>query len=47
MDGRRTVRQILDDLSAIYGPVPLTEVAEYLDVLRRIGILEAQEPARR
>ncbi|HEX5717693.1 MAG TPA: hypothetical protein VF179_16155, partial [Thermoanaerobaculia bacterium] len=47
VDGRRTVKQIRDDLSAIYGPVPLEEVAEYLDVLRRIGVLEAQEPARR
>ena len=40
VDGRRTVRQIRDDLSAIYGPVPLEEVAEYLDVLRRIKVLE-------
>ncbi|HEX6862078.1 MAG TPA: DUF4910 domain-containing protein [Thermoanaerobaculia bacterium] len=40
VDGRRTVRQIRDDLSAIYGPVPIEEVAEYLDVLRRIKVLE-------
>ncbi len=40
VDGRRTVRQIRDDLAAIYGPVPLEEVAEYLDVLRRIGVLD-------
>lgn len=39
MDGRRTVRQIRDALSAIYGPVPVEEVAEYLETLRRIGIL--------
>ena len=40
VDGRRTVRQIRDDLSAIYGPVPLEEVTEYLEVLRRIGVLD-------
>lgn len=39
VDGKRTVRQIRDDLSAIYGPVPIEVVAEYLDVLRRIGVL--------
>ena len=39
VDGRRTVRQIRDALTAIYGPVPLAEVAEYLEALRRIGVL--------
>lgn len=39
VDGRRTVRQIRDALSAIYGPVPVDDVAEYLETLRRIGIL--------
>lgn len=39
VDGKRTVQQIRDDLSAIYGPVPIEVVAEYLDVLRRIGVL--------
>lgn len=43
VDGRRTVRQIRDDLSAIYGPVPLEEVEEYLDALRRIKVLEPAE----
>jgi aminopeptidase YwaD len=41
VDGRRTVSQIRDALTAIYGPVPLTEVAEYLDDLGRIGVLTA------
>lgn len=40
VDGRRTVKQIRDALSAIYGPVPIEEVAEYLDVLRQIKVLE-------
>jgi hypothetical protein len=39
VDGRRTVRQIREALSAIYGPVPLAEVAEYLETLKKIGIL--------
>jgi hypothetical protein len=39
VDGQRTVRQIRDDLSAIYGPVPIEKVAEYLDLLRRIGVV--------
>ena len=43
VDGRRTVKQIRDDLSAIYGPVPIEEVEEYLDVLRRIKVLEPAE----
>jgi hypothetical protein len=33
------VRQIRDDLAAIYGPVPVERVAEYLATLARIGVL--------
>jgi len=40
VDGRRSVRQVHDDLAAIYGPLPLAEVAAYLETLERIGILE-------
>jgi hypothetical protein len=40
VDGRRTVRQIADDLSAMYGPVPSALVAEYLTALKTIGVLE-------
>ncbi|HJX27740.1 MAG TPA: M28 family peptidase, partial [Thermoanaerobaculia bacterium] len=39
VDGKRTVRQIRDDLAAIYGPVPVEYVAQYLDLLRQIGVL--------
>ena len=39
VDGRRTVQQIRDDLSAIYGPVPLELVTEYLDALEAIGLV--------
>jgi hypothetical protein len=39
VDGRRNVRQVRDDLSAIYGPVPVPTVAEFLRTLARIGVL--------
>jgi aminopeptidase YwaD len=39
VDGRRTVGEIRDALAAIYGPVPVAEVAEYLGALEKIGIL--------
>jgi aminopeptidase YwaD len=38
-DGRRSVRQIRDDLAAIYGPLPVATVAEFLRTLARIGVL--------
>jgi hypothetical protein len=40
VDGRRSVGEIRDDLAATLGPVPQDEVAEYLDVLARLGVLE-------
>ena len=40
VDGRRTVRRITEDLSAIYGPVPAALVIEYLGALKTIGVLE-------
>ena len=39
VDGRRTVRQIRDDLSAIYGPVPLEIVLTYLRALEAIDVV--------
>jgi hypothetical protein len=39
VDGQRSVRRIRDDLAAIYGPLPVEEVAEYLGVLEKIGVL--------
>ncbi|HEY0783541.1 MAG TPA: M28 family peptidase, partial [Thermoanaerobaculia bacterium] len=40
VDGRRNVRQVRDALAAIYGPLPVAEVAEMLDVLAKAGVLE-------
>jgi hypothetical protein len=39
-DGRRNAQQIADALSAEYGPVPPALVFEYLQALKRIGILD-------
>jgi len=39
VDGRRTVLEIADMVSAIYGPVPLSAVLEYLRALEEIGML--------
>ncbi|HET9315251.1 MAG TPA: DUF4910 domain-containing protein, partial [Vicinamibacteria bacterium] len=39
VDGRRTAAEIRDATSAIYGPVPLELVVEYLDALRQAGLL--------
>jgi aminopeptidase YwaD len=40
VDGRRTVQQIRDDLAATVGPAPVEEVAQYLAVLARLGVVE-------
>ncbi len=39
VDGRRTVQNIRDCLSAEYGPVPLSMVIQYLEALESIGVL--------
>jgi hypothetical protein len=38
VDGRRSAAEVRDALSAIYGPVPLELVAEYLQALREAGL---------
>lgn len=39
VDGRRTVQQVRDDVSAIYGPVPLAAVLDYLKALEEVGLV--------
>jgi aminopeptidase YwaD len=39
VDGARTLQQIRDDVSAIYGPVPTDLVGEYLEALERVGVV--------
>ena len=40
VDGKRTVQQIRDDLAATVGPAPAEEVAAYLAVLARLGVIQ-------
>ena len=47
VDGRRTVRQIRDDLAAVYGPVPLPAVAEYLQALETVGLVSSGSASAR
>jgi hypothetical protein len=39
VDGKRNVQQIRDDLAATVGPAPVEEVAAYLAVLERLGVI--------
>ena len=39
VDGRRSAQEIRDALTAIYGPVPLAAVVEYLRALESVGVL--------
>ncbi|HEX5707482.1 MAG TPA: M28 family peptidase [Pyrinomonadaceae bacterium] len=39
-DGRRDAREIRDTVSAVYGPVPLELVVEYLRALETIGVVK-------
>jgi aminopeptidase YwaD len=42
VDGERSVQDIGNQLTATVGPVPSSEVAEYLATLRRVGLLEVR-----
>jgi aminopeptidase YwaD len=39
VDGTRNVQQIRDELTTTFGPVPLAEVAEYLEALEHIRVI--------
>ena len=41
VDGRRTAQDIRAAVSAIYGPIPLDVVVEYLRALEAIRVVEA------
>ncbi len=49
VDGRRSAQEIRDALSAIYGPVPLDVVLEYLRALESIAVIQpaATAPPRK
>jgi hypothetical protein len=40
VDGHRSVGEIRDELAATVGAAPVEEVAEYLDTLARLGVIE-------
>ncbi|MGQ0559987.1 MAG: hypothetical protein ACT4OE_10480 [Sphingosinicella sp.] len=44
VDGRRSVGEIRNALAATVGRAPVEEVAEYLDVLVRLGVIAPVEP---
>ncbi len=44
VDGRRTAQQIRDALTAVYGPVPLEAVLEFLAALESIGVVRRNVP---
>jgi hypothetical protein len=46
VDGRRTVKEIRDLLSAIYGDVPLADVEQYLAALASIDVIRAAQSLR-
>jgi len=47
VDGRRSVGEIRDSLAVTVGAAPVEEVEEYLEVLARLGVIEAAgRPAR-
>jgi aminopeptidase YwaD len=41
VDGHRSVGEIRDEFAATVGAAPVEEVAEYLDTLARLGVIEA------
>ena len=43
-DGKRTTSEIRDALAAIYGPVPLADVEQYLAAAASIGVVERVNP---
>lgn len=45
VDGRRTAQDIRDALSAIYVPVPLADVEQYLAALASIGVILPSDTA--
>jgi aminopeptidase YwaD len=42
VDGKRTAREIRDAVSAIYGPVPLDYIREYLRALEEIQVVQKE-----
>jgi hypothetical protein len=43
VDGKRTISEIRDLLSGRYAPVPLAEVAEWLELLAKAGVVRLRD----
>jgi hypothetical protein len=39
-DGKHTAKQVAEEVSAEYGPVAVDLVLEFLEALKRIGVVE-------
>jgi len=44
VSGKRTARDVRDAVSAIYGPVPMELVADYLAALESAGVIVRSKP---
>lgn len=44
IDGRRSLQQVRDDVTAIYGPVPVELVVEFVKALEQAGVVEVVRP---
>ena len=42
VDGKRSIQAIRDYISAAYGPVPIEDVADYLRLLEKIGVVKIE-----
>jgi hypothetical protein len=43
VDGKRNVQEIRDYLAAAYGPISIEDVAGYLRLLEKVGVIREQE----
>ncbi|HXG64442.1 MAG TPA: DUF4910 domain-containing protein [Blastocatellia bacterium] len=43
VDGKRSIKEIRDYIAAAYGPVPIEDVANYLRLLEKIGVVRMAE----
>ena len=47
VDGKRSIREIRNVLSAAYGMVPVDVVFDYLKLLKKIGVVALEQEARK
>ena len=47
VNGERSAQQIRDDVSAIFGPIPLEYVTEFLTALEKIQVIQSTPAGNR